>query len=95
MYAVLIDVLVFAEDFKEIHKADQQKILKAIRKKLAVEPEKYGKPLSGSLKGLWKLRVGPFRVIYAIKKVELSVYVAKVGFRRDAEVYREILKRLK
>ena len=95
MYVVLIDELVFKEDFKKIEKSDQQKIVRAIRKKLTVEPENFGQPLKGALKGLWKLRVGRYRIIYEIKKDKVVVYVIKVGFRRDEEVYREILKKLR
>lgn len=93
MYAVLIDELVFEEDFRKIGKPDQQKIIKTIRKKLTIDPEGFGVPLRGDLKGLWKLRVGQYRVVYQIKKKEIHVYVVKVGFRRDEEVYREVLKR--
>jgi mRNA interferase RelE/StbE len=93
MYTVLIDELVFKEDFRKIDKADQQKIIKAIRKKLTRDPEGFGAPLRGGLKRLWKLRVGQYRVVYEIKKNEILVYVVKVGFRRDEEVYREVMKR--
>jgi len=95
MYTVLIDELVFKEDFRKIDKPDQQKIIKAIRKKLTRDPEGFGAPLRGDLKSLWKLRVGQYRVVYEIKKQEIVVYVVKVGFRRDEEVYREVLKRHK
>jgi len=95
MYTVLIDELVLKEDFRKIDKPDQQKFIKTIRKKLTSEPEIFGSPLRADLKGLWKLRVGPYRVIYEIKKKEVLVYVIKVGFRRDEEVYKEILKRFK
>lgn len=95
MYVVLIDELVFKEDFKKIEKSDQQKIIRAIRKKLTIAPENFGQPLKGALKGLWKLRVGRYRIIYEIKKDKVVVYVIKVGFRRDEEVYREILKKLR
>lgn len=95
MYAVLIDELVFDEDFKDIDRLDQQKIIKSIRKKLTIDPERYGNPLKGDLKGLWKLRVGQYRVIYKVKIDRVSVYVIKVGFRRDEEIYREVIKRLR
>jgi mRNA interferase RelE/StbE len=95
MYTVLIDELVFKKDFRKIVKPDQQKIIKAIRKKLTRDPEGFGAPLRGDLKGLWKLRVGQYRVVYEIKKQEIVVYVVKVGFRRDEEVYKEVLKRSK
>ncbi len=93
MYQVLIDERVFSEDFEKINKPDQQKIIKAIRDKLTLEPEKYGHPLNGNLNGLWKLRVGQYRVIYNIKKREVIVYVAKVGFRRNEKVYKQVLNR--
>lgn len=95
MYTVLIDELVFEEDFKNIHRSDQQKIIRSIRKKLPTEPERYGQPLKDNLQGLWKLRVGQYRVVYEVKKDKVLVYVIKVGFRRDEEVYREAVKRLK
>lgn len=95
MYAVIIDELVFREDFPTISRPDQQKIIRAIRKKLTIAPDKYGDPLKGPLKGYWKLRVGPFRAIYQIHKQEVTVYVIMVGFRRDEEVYRAVLKRLR
>ncbi|MDY6973048.1 MAG: type II toxin-antitoxin system RelE/ParE family toxin [Thermodesulfobacteriota bacterium] len=93
MYTVLIDELVFEEDFRKIDKPDQQKIIKTIRKKLTRDPEGFGAPLRGDLKGLWKLRVGQYRVVYQIKKKEILVYVVKVGFGRNEELYREVLKR--
>lgn len=95
MYTVLIDELVFKKDFKGIDKSDKQKIIRAIRKKLTSDPENYGNPLKGDLKELWKLRVGQYRIIYEIQADKIVVYVIKVGFRRDEEVYKEAIKRLK
>ena len=94
MYTVLIDELVFKEDFRKIDRPGQQKIIKAIRKKLTKDPEGFGSPLKGDLQGLWKLRAGQYRIVYEIKKKEVIVYVAKVGFRRDEEEYRQVLKRI-
>lgn len=95
MYTVLIDELVFKKDFKGIDKSDQQKIIRVIRKKLTTDPDNYGNPLKGDLRGLWKLRVGQYRIIYEIQADKIVVYVIKVGFRRDEEVYMEAIKRLK
>ena len=95
MYTVEIDELVFSEDFRRIDAAGQKRILKAVRKKLTQEPKAYGEPLSGEYKGFWKLKVGPYRVIYEIIEDQVTVYVVKVGYRRDSEVYMELAKRLK
>jgi mRNA interferase RelE/StbE len=94
MYKVLIDELVFKVDFRRIDLVDQKKIIRAIRERLAMKPESYGRPLKGELKGYWKLRIGEHRVIYEIQKAQVTVYVVKVGFRRNDEVYRSVLKRL-
>ncbi len=36
-----------------------------------------------SLKGLMKLRVGDYRVIYSIKRETVTVHVIKIGHRKD------------
>ena len=43
-------------------------------------------PLTGNLGGLYKLRIGDYRVIYEILKNEDTVIVHAIGHRRD--VYR-------
>jgi len=93
-YLVLIDELVLKDDFKDIELHHQRKIIKTIRERLSTEPDRYGAPLRGELKGYWKLRVGEFRVIYEIRKEDVMVLVVKVGLRRNDEVYRALLKRL-
>jgi mRNA interferase RelE/StbE len=95
MYTVEIDELVFSEDFKKIDRTGQKRIMKAVRKKLTEEPRAYGKPLSGEYKGYWKLKVGPYRVVYEIIESQVTVYVIKSGYRSDSEVYKELAKRLK
>lgn len=94
-WKVKIHRLVLSEDFKGINPPDQKTILKAIHKKLSLSPQEYGRPLWGALKGYWRLRVGDYRVIYKIKEDVVEVLVIKVGIRRDDEVYRELIPRLK
>jgi mRNA interferase RelE/StbE len=45
-----------------------------------------GKPLSGPLQGSYSVRVWPFRVLYEIRKKELTITVVSVGHRKD--IYR-------
>jgi len=94
-WKIKIHKLVLSEDFKSINYPDQKIILKDIRKKLSLEPEGYGKALSGELKGYWRLRVKDYRVIYKIRQDLIEVLVIKVGIRRDEEVYKKALYRLK
>ena len=94
IWQVKIHPLVFSEDLKKIDNSDAQKIIKAIRKKLTVNPVEFGSPLKGNLKGLYKLRVDFYRVIYQFDSDKIIVLVAKVGKRKDFEVYDEVPKRI-
>jgi mRNA interferase RelE/StbE len=53
--------------------------------RLAQDPEKQGKPLLGELAGFRSIRaVGQrYRIIYAIKELEIVVVVIAVGLRRE------------
>jgi mRNA interferase RelE/StbE len=95
MWQVKIHRLVLEEDFKQIDKAAQKAVLKAIYKKLSLDPDHYGAPLKGDLKQYRKLKIMDYRVIYLVQKQEVKVLVLKVGLRRDDEVYREMLLRMK
>lgn len=87
--------LVLKEDFKGIDHSLIRLILKSIYKKLSRDPESYGSPLRGNYRGYWKLRVSDYRVIYRIIKDEILVMVIKVGIRRDDQIYKELIYRLR
>lgn len=44
-------------------------------------------PLTGDLAGLYKLRVGDYRVIYEILRDEQTILIHAIGHRRD--IYRK------
>lgn len=94
MWKIYFHSLVEKEDFKKIDQADQKLIVKSIVKKLSNNPDVFGKPLTGLLKGFWRLRVDDYRVIYRIEKKQIIVQIVKIGIRRDSEVYEEMLKRI-
>ena len=91
---VRIHKLVLSEDFASIGSVRQRIVLKAVGKKLSVDPKGYGTSLRGDLSGYWRLRVGDVRVIYRIDEKDVVVLVLKVGMRRNDEVYRQMLSRL-
>ena len=78
------------KDIEVLEKKQRKIIADAIKTRLAHEPEKYGKPLRGSLKGYWKLRVGDIRVVFKIVKNEVQV----LGIIHRKIVYEKIVKRL-
>ena len=47
------------------------------------DPRKRGKGLRANLSGLWRYRVGDYRVICSIEDYELVVLVLQIGHRRD------------
>ncbi len=72
------------KDFATIPKRDVKKILKRIHV-LAENPRPSGsEKLTGQER--YRLRQGRYRIVYSIKDDELSVWVVKVGHRKD--IYR-------
>jgi len=64
-------------------KADRQRIVARI-KTLADNPRPVGcKKLSGSER--YRIRQGPYRIIYAIEDKQLVVYVVKIGDRKSID----------
>lgn len=57
------------------------RIENAIRKRLIVNPVKYGFYLRVSLKGYRKLRVGDWRIVYRI--VDKEIRIIAIGNRKD------------
>jgi mRNA interferase RelE/StbE len=50
------------------------------------DPRQIGEPLQGTLIGLWRYRVGDYRVICTLEHDRLVVLVLRIGHRR--EVYK-------
>ncbi len=95
MYDIRYHKLVYEKDFKKIARKDRSKIFRLIHKKLSLNPFAFGKPLSGDLKGYFRLRSDPYRVIYRIEKNKIMVFVLNVGLRKNFLAYITAAKRLK
>lgn len=95
MWTVLIHPLVVSEDLKRFDPPVQRQLVRTLRKRLSADPKAYGEPMRGELAGLWKLRVGDYRVVYRIVEKRIEILVLKIGIRRDFEVYRELLHRIR
>ncbi|WP_375316646.1 type II toxin-antitoxin system RelE family toxin [Wolbachia endosymbiont (group A) of Colletes cunicularius] len=61
-----------------------------MEERLTIDPINLGKPLSGRLIGSKRLRVGNYRVIYKIAKLEYTVIITEIGHRDT--IYKEIAK---
>lgn len=76
---------------RQITKLDlqgQKAILKFLRERLAPpeNPRQWGTALQGDKRGLWRYRVGDYRLICDIQDEKVRVLVLELGHRKD--VYR-------
>jgi len=71
------------EDLESISKSEKIKIKKSIEQKLAHNPIEFGKPLQYSLKGLRRLKVGDYRVIFQVEPEKYVVLIVKIGHRKE------------
>jgi len=69
------------KDLRLIDKGNVRKILDKIDSELVKEPTP-GKILSGKFKGLFRFRIGNYRVIYTISKD--TVLILRIAHRKDA-----------
>jgi len=71
------------KDLKRLDRPVRKRILDKIETHLAKDPQSLGKALAGEFQGLWRYRVGDFRVIYKIAEKEILIIVARVGHRKN------------
>jgi mRNA interferase RelE/StbE len=77
---------------REIRKLDgveaQRRILGFLRQRIATreDPRRLGHALTGARTGLWRYRIGPYRLISRIEDSRVVVLVLRVGHR--SEIYR-------
>ena len=76
---------------KQIHKLDrkaQEAIIRFLRERVqpAEDPRQWGKPLRGEKRGLWRYRLGNYRLICDIQDEKITILVLAIGHRKD--VYR-------
>jgi mRNA interferase RelE/StbE len=70
---------------RKLGKQAQREILNYLDERVAGEgdPRRFGKGLKADLAGLWRYRVGDYRILCQIQDGELLVLVVAVGHRRD------------
>jgi mRNA interferase RelE/StbE len=66
----------------------QESIIRFLRERVqpSDNPRQWGKPLHGDKGGLWRYRVGDYRLICDVQDERITVLVLRVGHRKD--VYR-------
>ena len=76
------------KQIKKLDRPAQQSIVRSLRERLqaADNPRQWGKPLPGDKRGLWRYRVGDYRLICDIQDEKITVLILEVAHRKD--VYR-------
>lgn len=72
-----------SDDLPGLDPPVRRRIRAAIEHKLADRPEHFAKPLAHTRAGLWSLRAGPWRVIFALRGDE--VWILRIGHRSDVD----------
>ncbi|MFH0799305.1 MAG: type II toxin-antitoxin system RelE/ParE family toxin [Pseudomonadota bacterium] len=70
------------KDLKGLPRDVRSKAFEIIEKDLALDPHK-GRPLTGPYKGLWKYRIGDYRIIYSIIESRVVVFVLRIRHRKN------------
>ena len=73
------------KELKKLGRQAQRDIIAYLDERVAgnADPRRFGKGLKADLSGLWRYRVGDYRILCQIKDRELIVLVVAVGHRRD------------
>jgi mRNA interferase RelE/StbE len=73
-------------DLSSLDREVQRRIVKFLRDRIAPadDPRKFGKSLTGKYAGLWRYRVGDYRLICEIRDDRLVVLIVVIAHRREA-----------
>jgi mRNA interferase RelE/StbE len=76
------------QDLRKLGAEGERRILRYLRERIAGsgDPRRFGHALTGDRKGLWRYRVGDYRIVAAIDDDKFVVLAVTIGHRR--EVYR-------
>jgi mRNA interferase RelE/StbE len=77
-----------AKDLKKLGRSEAARVIATLEGRIATleNPRQLGSALSGDLSGLWRWRIGDYRIVARIEDERITILVVRVSHRR--EVYR-------
>ena len=75
----------FDKEFSKLDHYTQTIIIKWIEKHIenCENPRDFGKALTNNLKGLWRYRIGDYRLLCEIHDNELIIFALSIGHRKE------------
>jgi mRNA interferase RelE/StbE len=89
-YQIVYHQLVVCRDLPALDALIKIRIKLAIETKLMTEPQRFGLHLRSSLKGYRKLRVGDYRVVFAIRDNDVQIF----AIQHRSFVYESVAHRI-
>jgi mRNA interferase RelE/StbE len=89
-FTLVYHAAVAREDLPAIPANVRRRIADAIETRLTGSPQQFAVPLRKTLKGYWKLRVGDYRVVFAVMAAEVRI----LAIRHRKHVYEDAEKRV-
>lgn len=73
------------KELRKLDKITQITILQYLKERIMTKenPRRFGKPLVASKKGLWRYRIGDYRLICSIEESVFKVLVIAIGHRKS------------
>jgi mRNA interferase RelE/StbE len=77
-----------AKELRKLGRAEAARLVTTLETRIAAldDPRQLGSALTGELGGLWRWRIGDYRVVARIEDERITILVVRVAHRR--EVYR-------
>lgn len=74
-----------AKELRKLGRPAQELILRCLRERIATfdDPRRFGKAIGGDMAGLWRYRVGDYRLIVTFEEDRLVVLVLTLGHSRN------------
>lgn len=71
------------KEFRALDHATQKRMMRYLEERVAPNPRVYGIAMSGDKAGMWRYRVGDYRIVVEQYKEILKVMIIRVGHRKD------------
>jgi len=76
------------KEMRKLDRHEQELILSYLHERIdgCTDPRAYGDPLKHNLQGIWRYRVGKYRILCELVDDVVTVYIVKIDHRRSVYV---------